>query len=106
MTEPVDFAVALARLEGKVDTLTVKVDAGDSKNNALVQIVRESLDELKQSFQNESEKSGAAIEQVRSDLSPRIERLEAWNNRLVGGLALASALGVSGLVALIRGWGG
>jgi hypothetical protein len=136
MTQPQDIAVTLARFEGKLDTLAVKVDAGDKAASGLVELVRTELANVQTSVAKLEatvsaglEKADANVSRVRVDLErqvtevarkaefvveaqgqvrrrvyERIEALDRFTNRLAGGLLLASARGVSGLVALVKGW--
>lgn len=136
MTQPQDIAVTLARFEGKLDTLAVKVDAGDKAASGLVELVRTELAnvqtsvvKLEATVTSGLERADHSVSRVRTDLEKsiadvrtsaalaiesqsqerrrlygRIESLDRFTNRLAGGLLLASALGVSGLVALVKGW--
>lgn len=131
MTEPVNFAVSLARLEGKVDTLTVKVDAGDKASASLVELVKAEMVNLRKSFEDfrrdnshELNTLDQGISKVRTDASKALADAEArvridiegqqqmldnhsvWLNRMIGGLIFVGALGVPGIVALVRGFTG
>lgn len=117
MPEDRDTAVTLARLEGKIDTLAVKVDAGDKSSASLVELVktevagvRTVVDGLRTDLREQSRGSDRAISKVRTDLEERLNSHDdklaqhsSWMNRLMGGLALCAGIGVPGIVALIRG---
>lgn len=147
MTPESNVAITLTRLEGKLDTLAVKVDAGDKAAAGLVQLVKTELGNLQVSVgkledvvKDGLEKADSAVSTVRVDLQKQIvesrqgvqveirdvksaqllaveamsqqqqrlvDRLDLTDkmmNRIVGGLLLSGSLGVSGLVALVKGW--
>lgn len=79
MTAP-DVAVTLVRLEGKVDTLAVKMDAGDRAATQLVELVKtelanvqSSVEELKRTIAAGQDKADTALSRVRVDLEHQIE---------------------------------
>lgn len=83
MTTP-DVAVTLVRLEGKVDTLAVKMDAGDRAATQLVELVKtelanvqSSVADLKRTVAAGQDKADTALSRVRVDLEHQIEGARA-----------------------------
>jgi uncharacterized protein YPO0396 len=82
----------------RVDTNQVRIDLErqlKDRTDEGTRIHESIVGDLKET--KDSQKAAA------SALYARVDRLDAITNRLMGGLALASALGLSGLVALVRG---
>lgn len=117
MPDDRDTAVTLARLEGKIDTLAVKVDAGDKASASLVELVKNEVagvrtvvDGLRNDLREQSRTTDRAISKVRTDLEDRLddhdekfEKQSSLINKLIGGVMVVGGLGVPGIVALIRG---
>lgn len=72
-------SISLARLEGKVDTLSAKVDAGDRQGGQLVELVKQQVvylqrgvDDLKTMISAERQHTDHATSVVRVDLERQI----------------------------------
>lgn len=82
MTTPGGVEVALARMEGKIDTLSVKVEAGDKAATSLVDIVKaelravqESVEDLKRTVVSVESRTDKALSTVRVSLESQISDL-------------------------------
>lgn len=74
--------VALARMEGKIDTLSVKVEAGDKAATSLVDIVKaelravqESVEDLKRTVVSVESRTDKALSTVRVSLEGQVTDL-------------------------------
>lgn len=101
MTESLE--VAIARLEGKVDSLRAEVSSQKEAVAARVDAQKERTDQeinlVREKF-NQQERTNVRLGEEAANLRVRMDTMERWQNRTVG-IAIGSALGGGSIAGLI-----